>query len=302
VGGWFLYSSTKFPDTLSRKTVPEKTFKEDIPVEDMEKATERAVSDAHPWTAPSINNKAVPLFKSVLLVYKDDQIIDMFLEDPQIRPPLTNKWLRENHLKYTVPNVAELDPDSDGFNNLEEFNGKTDPNDPNSHPPITDKLFLVQRIEHKFLVTLKSSDSPPYQVSLVSEDGKRTSRFVEIGKAYGPPGNTDRFVATKFEKKEIPDPRTTTKDVSELTVHDNVRKNDFVLVKDVETNLADYEAMFEFRLKVIETIKARKGDSFRIPGHDETTYRVIDIMEEEAVIAPLKADGSPGPEIRVKHG
>ncbi len=90
--------------------------------------------------------------------------------------------------------------------------------------------------------------------------------------------------------------------MSELTVFDNIRKNEVVLVKDVEQNLADYEGVFEFRLKTIEMVHARKGDTFRIPGHDETTYRVMDIQEESATIAPLKADGSLGEPIDVKRG
>lgn len=300
-GGWFIYSSQTFPATLSRKAVKPRPFEENIPVKDIEEATQHAVADAKSWSAPVRNNKPVPLFKSVLLVLKGEEIIDMFVEQPPIRPPFTNKWLRDNmrNMEYLVPNVDELDPDGDGFTNLEEFNGGTDPNNPSSHPPITDKLFLVQRIEHKYLVTLKSSGDPPYQVTVTTEDGRRRGSFVEIDKPFGVGG---RFVAKKFEKKEVPDARLGTKDVSELTVYDTLRKNEIVLVKDLDVNLAEYEGVFEFRLKVIETIKAKKGDNFRIPGHDETTFKVIDIQEDSAVIAPLKADGTPEKEIVIKRG
>jgi hypothetical protein len=300
-GGWFIYASQTFPATLSRKTVTSKPFEENIPVKDIEEATQRAVADAHPWSAPVRNNKPVPLFKSVLLVLKGEEIFDMFLDEPALRPPLTNKWLRENmhNMEYLHPNVAELDPDDDGFTNLEEFTGNTDPNNPNSHPPITDKLFLVQRIEHKYLVTLKSAGDPPYQVTITTEDGRRRGSFVEIGKPFGVGG---RFVAKKFEKKEVPDPRLGTKDVSELTVEDTLRKNEIVLVKDVDVNLAEYEGVFEFRLKYLKKVQAKKGDNFRIPGHEGTTYKVIDIQEDSAVIAPLKADGTPEKEIVIKRG
>jgi len=303
-GVWAIMSSQSFAATLNRPQVKEKTFEENIPVDKIEDATKRAVSDANPWTAPVRNNKPVPLFKSVLLVYKDDQIFDMFVKDPQLRTNITNEWIRQHNLpNYLSPNVEELDPDGDGFTNLEEFNGHTDPNDAGSHPPITDKLFLVQRIEHKFLVTLKSADSPPYQVLLVDETGKRNSRFVELNKPFGPPGNTDRFIATKFEKKEVNDPRTNTpKDVSELTIHDNLHKSDLLLIKDVEQNLAEYEAQLEFRLKVIESIKVKKGETFRIPGHDETTYRLLDVQEDGAVISALKSDGTEDKQVSIKRG
>jgi hypothetical protein len=298
-GGWFIYASTTFPATLDRKNVQVRPFVENVPVQDMEEATQRAMADAKVWTAPIRNNKAVPLFKSVLLVLKDDQIYDMFLEDPQLRPPLTNKWLRENTLQYLVPNVADLDPDEDGFSNVEEFDAGTNPNDANSHPPITNKLFLVQRIEHKFLITLRSSGDPP-QVTITTEDGHRRSYFTEIGKGFGEGG---RFVPKKFEKKTVIDTKTNSeKDVSELTIEDTLRKNEVVLVKDAEQNLANYEGVFEFRLKTIEMVKGFKGDPFRIPGHDETTYRILDIQEDGATIATVDAQNKTGPPILIKRG
>jgi hypothetical protein len=41
---------------------------------------------------------------------------------------------------------------------------------------------------------------------------------------------------------------------------------------------------------------------FRIPGHEDTTYKVIDIQEDRTIIAPVKADGSLGEEIEIKKG
>jgi hypothetical protein len=40
-----------------------------------------------------------------------------------------------------------------------------------------------------------------------------------------------------------------------------------------------------------------KEGTFRIPGYEDTTYKVMDIQEDKAVIAPLKADGTLGDEI-----
>lgn len=319
-GGWFIYASMGFGSTVERPPLAPRPLSWDVPIKNIEAATSLAASDSKSWNQPVKNNKPVPLFKSVLLISKNDapeQAIDMFTEDVQIRPPMTNKWLRENNLPYLIPNVGDLDADKDGFSNLEEFNGKTNPNDRLRRPPVTDKLFLVQRIEHKYLITLKSSGEPPFQVSVTTEDPNNAAKVIKKGYFTNPGavdstgksdikathfGVGDRFEAKKFEKKVVPDPRTGEKDLSELTVYDTVRKNEFVLVKDVETNLADYEAVFESRLGVLEEIKARKGDTFKIPSQGDTTYKVIDIKEDSAVISPLKSDGTPEKEIVIKKG
>lgn len=273
----------------------------------MEKATEVAESaiarlraPSKPWTSPVINKKSVPLNKAVLLVKKDAQIYDLFVEQPQLRPPMTNEFLRIHSLAYLSPNVGDLDPDRDGFSNLEEFQKGTDPKDPKSHPPVTDRLFLLQRISHDFLVVLKGTGSP-LQIRITTEDKKSKGWFAEgVGKAFG---QADRFVIKKFEKKVVPDPKLGEKDVSELTVEDRLRKNEIVLVKDVEQNIADYEALFEFRLGKATQFQYKKGDTFRIPGAEETTYKVIDIQEDSAVIAPLDGgSGNLGKEVIIKKG
>ena len=43
-----------------------------------------------------------------------------------------------------------------------------------------------------------------------------------------------------------------------------------------------------------------KGDSFRIPSWPDTTYKVIDIQDDSAVISPLNSSGVPEKEIIIK--
>jgi hypothetical protein len=299
---WLILQAGGFAETL---VVPKASPKQEFgPIEKETEVAEAAIarlrSPIKPWTMPVKVNKAVPLNKAVLLVKKDAQIYDLFVEQPQFRPPMTNEFVRKlGPAAYLSPNVAELDPDKDGFGNLEEFQKGTDPLDPKSHPPATDRLFLLQRISHDFLITLKSTGSP-LQIKITTEDKKSKGWFAEgEGKAFGV---GDRFVIKKFEKKVIPDPKLGEKDVSELTVEDRLRKNEFVLVKDVETNLADFEAMFEFRLGRISQFQKKVNETFRLPGFDDITYKLIDIKEDSAVVSPIDAGGKSGQDIIIKKG
>lgn len=304
VAGWFISLTLGFADTLVPQ--PVKSSNEAIvpPTKQVEDAIKRAMENPKPWVAPIRNNKAVPLNKSVLLVLKGEEVVDMYLENPQLRPPMTNAFLRDNYLEWKSPNVAELDPDTDGFNNLEEFEKGTKPKDSASHPPVTDKLFMLERLSKDYRVVLKNSSG---QVSLIDEP-KRKTYFLDLTKVGTEPhqffgGNGDRFKTVKFEKKVIPDPRVGERDVSELSIEEIVTKRPVVLVMGEEQNLAEYSVVFEFRLKqIVALTPVGKDGVFRIPGYEGTTYKVSEIKEDSATIAPLKADGTLGEAIIIKKG
>jgi hypothetical protein len=301
LSGWLILESSAFAQSLSLPAARPKSDFGIIPIEQVDTALTTLTANFKPWISPVRNNKPVPLNRSVLLVLKEDQIYDLFLEDKKLREPMSNEYLRRHNLEYLSPNVGDLDPDHDGFNNLEEFQKGTDPKDGKSHPEVTDRLFLVERISHDYLVELKSTGEPPFQVSVIPQDGKKKGWFVELGKPFGV---DNRFVPIKFEKKTVPDPKIGEKDVSELTVEDTLRKTKLVLIKDVKQNLAEYDAKFEFRLGKLKTFVVPKEGTFRLEGFGDTTYKVIDIQDENAVISPLNSAGDPikSKEIIIKKG
>ncbi len=303
VAGWFIFQTTVFASTLTPKPFSKKNETVPAPIKDVETAISNATTQPKPWEEPDLSGKPVPLNKSVLLVLKDEQLYDLALADPPIRPPMTNAFLVSNQLQYLLPNVGEQDPDNDGFTNLEEFNAKTNPKDPKSLPPVTDKLFMVERISNDYRILLRSS-SPPFQISTQDEPKKKNwfvdpaamdSTGKEDVKARSFGGLTgERFKAIKFEAKKVPDERLGEADVSELTVEELVTKQQHVLVMKKELNLAVYQVRFEFRLRppAAKINPLKEGESFRIPGFEDTTYRVLKITEDSATIAVVKPDGT----------
>ncbi len=235
--------------------------------------------------SPVINGKPVPLNKSVLLVKKGDQLFDLQLADPQFRPPMTNAYLVENDLPNILsPNVGDLDADSDGYSNLEEFTKKTNPRDAQSHPPFTDKLVLKRRITFDYILRLNSS-SPPFQIQRLAPEPKK-SVFASPGTEFGFEPGVLRFKAGAFEAKKIEDPTVGEKDVSELVIMDKSSNKEFKLARGTDTNLAEYEAEFEFQLNDRPTRTVKKGDTFQIPGIG-SSYKLLEIEENSAVIQPV---------------
>ena len=67
------------------------------------------------------------------------------ISGPPIHGNIPNKWFLDNGLEneFVYSDVLTRDPDNDGFTVQEEYAAKTHPNDPNSHPPLVSKLFVL---------------------------------------------------------------------------------------------------------------------------------------------------------------
>ncbi|MDB6073057.1 MAG: hypothetical protein JWO89_697 [Verrucomicrobiaceae bacterium] len=270
------------------KATPKKDFGV-IPQEEVAAAVKR-LQQPFEWTAPVRQNKPVPLNKSVTVVLKGTELFDLFVENPQLRPPMTNLYLRTYDLEYLSANVAELDPDGDGFTNLEEFTKQTNPKDPKSHPPATDHLYFKNRVQNDYILVLQSS-AMPLQVKRNAPLPAGSQFISAIPADFGfekGAGAAQRFTAQKFENKVVE-----SKDVSELTVLDKATGQKVVLAYKVPTNLAEYQAELEFRDKTVTEQKVKKGENFRLPDV-AATFRVLDVDENKATIVQLKEDGSEG--------
>lgn len=262
------------------------------------------------WLSPLRNGKAAPLNKSVLLVMRDGKLFDLLLPEPKLREPMTNLFLTGDKTKSPPeealpglfsPNVGQLDADGDGFFNLEEFEGKTDPRDANSMPPHTNKLFLRKRISHDYIVKLNpNSDGATFQIQrLVPAKG---SVFKGLNEEFGFDKGTVRFKILA-SRKESAETKFGVKDIYILKMLDLSTKKEFELKEGEEVNLADYEAEFEFRWKTRKVIPGvKEGGTFQLPGLGKTYY-IIKLEENKAIIAPLGADGKPTQEtIEIKQG
>lgn len=98
------------------------------------------------WQREEFDSRDVDLFTGVpLFISKSskDKAIDLRKDDP-VHAPIPNTWWTEHALDPGFANSPQLDPDADGFNNLEEFQGKTDPNNAKSYPALIAKLLYVK--------------------------------------------------------------------------------------------------------------------------------------------------------------
>lgn len=262
------------------------------------------------WTSPVRNGKGAPLNKSVLLVMKDSKLFDLLLPEPKLREPMTNVFLVGDQTKMPPeeplphifsPNVGDLDADSDGFSNLEEFNAKTDPRDASSMPPYTDKLVLTKRISHDYILLLKGNTEGTYQIQRTVPT--KANVFKPVNEVFGFGKGESRFKILSGRTETIEHPTLGPKVISILKMLDLSTNSEFELVEGKEKNLADYEAEFEFRWKKRQVIPGiKEGTTFQLPGLGKTYY-IKALEESQAIISPLGPDGKPTSEtIKVKQG
>src|ERR1043165_9105562 len=78
------------------------------------------------------------------------------LQTTEVHPPVPNEWIEQFGLPIADADVLEQDPDGDGFNNFDEWQGKTNPTDPKSHPDYLTKLKLKSFSQERFPLDRKS--------------------------------------------------------------------------------------------------------------------------------------------------
>src|SRR4051794_35258405 len=83
------------------------------------------------------------------------------LQSTQVHPPVPNEWIEQFNLPISDADVLAQDPDGDGFSNLDEWEGHSNPIDKNSHPDYLMKLKLRAFSEEPFRLLFSSWVNDP---------------------------------------------------------------------------------------------------------------------------------------------
>ena len=100
------------------------------------------------WERALAGERPVDLFVGIPLFVPSSEpgtTIDLAGKDSTlVHPPIPNTWWLENRLDPGFGDSPARDPDQDGFTNLEEYTGKTDPNNVKAYPPLIAKLMYAK--------------------------------------------------------------------------------------------------------------------------------------------------------------
>lgn len=267
--------------------VPQTIPKNEIPETEVGKATiaKGYVEKTQTWADPGkgVAGTAVPLFASIPIVEARGELINMRDPNaPKLRPPVDNSWLMTHNLDYLNSSVLSLDPDSDGFTTQAEWEAKTSPVDPVSHPPYAQKLIFASRQQEVYLLKFAARPDPErFQIIQMPSVKwpKRNTFLMTKGQVSG----DQQFRIDSFEEKTAPKGGISV-DASEVTITYLPKNEKVVLVRNVDSSIPTYFAEMKFELDPTFKQYVKEGDAFTLTIDPNTKYRVVKVNDASVVI------------------
>jgi hypothetical protein len=201
------------------------------------------------------------------------------LQTTEVHPPVPNEWLEHFALPIADADVLEQDPDGDGFSNLDEWAGHTNPLDGNSHPDYVTKLKLKSAAQEPFRFVFSSWVGDTFAINTI--DLKQPTQFVRIGNTVA----GTRFKVVKFAEKYEPNKYGTNVDVSELTLENEVNGEQLTLVKEKVATSPESIATFVYSWGGRQEFQVRKDQEFSLKPQTQTKFTLMDVESSKAVIA-----------------
>lgn len=190
-------------------------------------------------------------------------------------------WFKKHKLNLNDPKMLDADPDGDGFSNRDEFLADSDPHDANSFPGIHKTIRLKEFTEVRLPLIVEAVEGEKARIRRTDGDGK-----AESVKA----GDTVSGLPLKVERVEVihdTDKEGKPIDRSIVVLEDTGTKERLTLVKDMPARTAASFAMLT-SADGNTTLKVKQGDTFKWPGDDTATYKVIDLRDDQVVLQQLE--------------
>ena len=201
------------------------------------------------------------------------------LQTTEVHPPVPNEWLEQFGLPLADADVLAQDADDDGFPNLEEWHGRTNPTDKNSHPPFIAKLKMKSFSREPFRLVFASRAGDTF--TLNSADLKEPTQFLQLGDTIA----GTRFRLVDFVEKSATNPATGgADDVSELTLENQDTGERLTLVKEKVMISPESVANFVYTWGQRREFSVKKDQEFSLPPQQEIRYKLVDVQPDKAVI------------------
>jgi hypothetical protein len=200
------------------------------------------------------------------------------LQNTQVHPPVPNDWFEQYALAIEDADALDQDPDGDGFSNLDEWQGNTDPTNKDSHPDYLTKLHLVSATEESFPYMFSSWVGGTFAINAI--DQSEPTQFLKKGDVIR---GTD-FKIVKFTQKHDRNQYGTRIDVSELLLEHRDSKAEVTLVKEKVATSPQSVATLVYTWGGRREFEVRKDQEFSLKPVEEISYKLVNVQSNKAVI------------------
>ncbi len=191
-------------------------------------------------------------------------------------------WFKKHKLDLNDPKMLDADPDEDGFVNRDEFLADTDPHDKNARPGIHKSIRLKEYNEVRLPLALESIDGDKARIKRTDQENAKAVTVKEGDSIKGLP-----LKVKSVESKQDYDKAGEKVDISRVSLEDPSTKETVVLMKDLPAKTsASYAVLVSPDGKT--NLKVRKGDTFSWPAEQGSTYRVLDLSQDQAVLQQIE--------------
>jgi len=209
------------------------------------------------------------------------------LQNTQVHPPVPNEWFEQYALAIEDADALDQDPDGDGFTNLDEWQGRTNPTDKDSHPDYLTKLHLVSATEEPFRYMFSSWVGGTFAINAI--DQSEPTQFLKIGDVIR---GTD-FKIVKFTEKHDRNQYGTRTDVSELVLEHRESKEQVILVKEKVATSPQSVATFVYSWGGRNEFEVRKDQEFSLKPVEAIKYKLVDVQPAKAVVVNTEKPNEP---------
>ena len=213
------------------------------------------------------------------------------LQTTEVHPPVPNEWLDEFGLPIAEADVLTQDPDGDGFTNLEEWQGKTNPTEKDSHPAFIAKLKMKSFNREPFRLVFASRTDDTFLIN--ASDLKEPTQFLKVGDLI----RGTKFKIVKFTPKSETNQQGGEVDISELTIENTENKEQLNLVKEKIMVSPESVGTFLYTWGTPRELVIKKDQEFSLPPEEKIRYKLIDVQPGRAVIVNTEK-----PEERIEIG
>jgi hypothetical protein len=204
-----------------------------------------------------------------------------------VHAPVPNDWFEKFGLPIQDPDVLEQDPDVDGFTNLDEWQGNTDPTNKDSHPDYLTKLHLASATEEPFRFIFSSWVGGTFALNTI--DQSEPTQFLKIGDVI----RATDFKVVKFTEKHERNQYGTNVDVSELLLEHKDTHAQVTLVKEKVATSPQSVATFVYTWDGRREFEVRKDQEFSLKPVEEINYKLLDVQPNKAVIVNTQKPNAP---------